>query len=54
MTDNDLIKEVTMQLMVRFQPNPLKIKKQIEGLIEVCTFCLSLLSVDAHPYTPLK
>lgn len=48
MTHNDLINEVTRQLAMRFQPNPLNIKKRIEGLIEVCTFCLSSLSVDTH------
>ena len=38
MTHNDLINEVTRQLASRFQPNPLDIKKRIEGLIEVnCT-----------------
>ena len=35
MTHNDLINEVTRQLASRFQPNPLNIKKRIEGLIEV-------------------
>ncbi|THH15832.1 hypothetical protein EW146_g4703 [Bondarzewia mesenterica] len=34
MTHNDLINEVTRQLAARFQPNPLNIKKRIEGLIE--------------------
>ncbi|KAI0049751.1 Cullin-domain-containing protein [Auriscalpium vulgare] len=34
MTHNDLINEVTRQLASRFQPNPLSIKKRIEGLIE--------------------
>ncbi|KAJ6619719.1 Cullin-domain-containing protein [Mycena sp. CBHHK59/15] len=34
MTHNDLINEVTRQLAARFQPNPLVIKKRIEGLIE--------------------
>ncbi|KAI0719294.1 Cullin-domain-containing protein [Cerioporus squamosus] len=34
MTHNDLINEVTRQLASRFQPNPLNIKKRIEGLIE--------------------
>ncbi|KAI0313750.1 Cullin-domain-containing protein [Amylostereum chailletii] len=34
MTHNDLINEVTRQLATRFQPNPLNIKKRIEGLIE--------------------
>ncbi|OBZ72299.1 Cullin-4A [Grifola frondosa] len=34
MTHNDLINEVTRQLASRFQPNPLAIKKRIEGLIE--------------------
>lgn len=35
MTHNDLVNEVTRQLASRFQPNPLMIKKRIEGLIEV-------------------
>lgn len=35
MTHNDLVNEVTRQLAGRFQPNPLNIKKRIEGLIEV-------------------
>lgn len=35
MTHNDLVNEVTRQLAMRFQPNPLNIKKRIEGLIEV-------------------
>jgi hypothetical protein len=35
MTHNDLVNEVTRQLASRFQPNPLGIKKRIEGLIEV-------------------
>ncbi|KAJ7739753.1 Cullin-domain-containing protein [Mycena maculata] len=34
MTHNDLINEVTRQLATRFLPNPLNIKKRIEGLIE--------------------
>ncbi|KAI0033547.1 Cullin-domain-containing protein [Vararia minispora EC-137] len=34
MTHNELINEVTLQLASRFQPNPLNIKKRIEGLIE--------------------
>ncbi|THG92768.1 hypothetical protein EW026_g8250 [Hermanssonia centrifuga] len=34
MTHNDLINEVTRQLASRFQPNPLSIKKRVEGLIE--------------------
>ncbi|PIL35566.1 transcription factor [Ganoderma sinense ZZ0214-1] len=34
MTHNDLINEVTRQLASRFQPNPMNIKKRIEGLIE--------------------
>lgn len=35
MTHNDLMNEVTRQLASRFQPDPLNIKKRIEGLIEV-------------------
>ena len=38
MTHNDLINEVTRQLASRFQPNPMNIKKRIEGLIEVRPF----------------
>ncbi|KDQ59266.1 hypothetical protein JAAARDRAFT_33992 [Jaapia argillacea MUCL 33604] len=34
MTHNDLVNEVTRQLSSRFQPNPLNIKKRIEGLID--------------------
>ncbi|KAJ8692377.1 hypothetical protein PTI98_009697 [Pleurotus ostreatus] len=34
MTHNDLVHEVTRQLAGRFVPNPLDIKKRIEGLIE--------------------
>ncbi|KIK63142.1 hypothetical protein GYMLUDRAFT_41464 [Collybiopsis luxurians FD-317 M1] len=34
MTHNDLVNEVTRLLANRFQPNPLIIKKRIEGLIE--------------------
>ncbi|EPQ54083.1 Cullin-domain-containing protein [Gloeophyllum trabeum ATCC 11539] len=34
MTHIDLVNEVTRQLASRFQPNPLSIKKRIEGLIE--------------------
>lgn len=36
MKHNDLVTEVTRQLAPRFQPQPLEIKKRIEGLIEVC------------------
>jgi cullin 3 len=35
MTHITLVNEVTRQLAHRFQPNPLNIKKRIEGLIEV-------------------
>ncbi|KAJ7035018.1 Cullin-domain-containing protein [Mycena alexandri] len=34
MTHTDLVNEVTRQLATRFLPNPLNIKKRIEGLIE--------------------
>ncbi|KAL4252320.1 cullin family protein [Abortiporus biennis] len=34
MTHNDLVNECTRQLATRFHPNPLDIKKRIEGLIE--------------------
>ncbi|EKM58373.1 uncharacterized protein PHACADRAFT_252641 [Phanerochaete carnosa HHB-10118-sp] len=40
MGHNDLVNEVTRQLASRFQPNPLMVKKRIEGLIEV-RFALS-------------
>jgi hypothetical protein len=49
MTHNDLINEVTRQLAARFQPDPLGIKKRIEGLIEVCLDSSDLLLVsDVH------
>lgn len=35
MIHTELVNEVTRQLSSRFQPNPLNIKKRIEGLIEV-------------------
>jgi len=35
MTHNDLVNEVVRQLVNRFHPDPLNIKKRIEGLIEV-------------------
>lgn len=35
MTHTNLVNEVTRQLAGRFSPNPLDIKKRIEGLIEV-------------------
>lgn len=35
MTHNDLMNEVTRQLAGRFHPDPMIIKKRIEGLIEV-------------------
>jgi len=38
MAHNDLINEVTRQLIPRFQPNPMDIKKRVEGLIEVKGF----------------
>lgn len=47
MTHNDLVNEVTRQLSSRFQPNPLSIKKRIEGLIEVS----ALRSVRSHQGT---
>lgn len=46
MTHNDLVNEVTRQLASRFQPNPMAIKKRIEGLIEVRT-----ISVNVSYYT---
>jgi len=38
MKHNELVTEVTRQLASRFQPQPIEIKKRIEGLIEVCVF----------------
>lgn len=49
MTHNSLINEVTRQLASRFQPNPLDIKKRIEGLIDVIippTFLVSFTDFD--------
>lgn len=34
MTHNDLVNEVTRQVASRFQPDPINIKRRIEGLIE--------------------
>lgn len=54
MGHNALINEVTRQLASRFQPNPVQIKKRIEGLIEVsglafpCMKCLRLKSLTAR------
>lgn len=44
MTHNDLVNEVTRQLASRFQPNPMAIKKRIEGLIEVHTNSVTVLA----------
>ena len=38
MAHEDLVNEVTRQLIPRFRPNPIDIKKQIAGLIEVGGF----------------
>lgn len=38
---NILVNEVTQQLATRFSPNPLDIKKRIEGLIDVGYPCRS-------------
>lgn len=46
MTHNDLVSEVTRQLIPRFQPNPMDIKKRIEGLIEVCDFLPGLVFMN--------
>lgn len=46
MSHTELINEVTRQLTGRFHPNPLSIKKRIEGLIEVRT--LSDMDVYTH------
>ena len=46
MTHTDLINEVTRQLATRFSPNPLDIKKRVEGLIEV----ISISSPDVNPF----
>ncbi len=35
MVHNDLVNDVTRQLAPRFVPDPLDIKRRIEGLIEV-------------------
>ena len=35
LTHNTLVNEVTRQLVSRFQPNPVDIKKRIEALIDV-------------------
>ena len=43
MSHNDLVNEVTRQLSSRFLPQPIIIKKRIEGLIEVC-FLISQLN----------
>ena len=51
MAHNDLINEVTRQLIPRFQPNPMDIKKRIEGLIEVrgLSFLSSPLRMPTSP-----
>ena len=50
MTHNDLVNEVTRQLASRFQPNPLMIKKRIEGLIEVCVYAIvTVYPADIDP-----
>ena len=41
MVHNDLVSDVTRQLAPRFVPDPLDIKKRIEGLIEVSTIGVS-------------
>lgn len=46
MSHTELINEVTRQLTGRFHPNPLSIKKRIEGLIEVRT----LSDIDICPH----
>ena len=48
MVHNDLINEVTRLLIPRFQPNPIDIKKRIEGLIEVRDPLSDLALEDAH------
>jgi hypothetical protein len=48
MAHNDLINEVTRQLIPRFQPNPMDIKKRIEGLIEVRAPLSDFSLEDAH------
>jgi len=45
MAHNELVNEVTRQLAARFQPDPLSIKKRIEGLIEVRRGVLLLVGV---------
>lgn len=49
MAHNDLVNEVIRQLASRFQPNPLNIKKRIEGLIEVRTFISSTVAAINCP-----
>jgi len=44
MTHNNLVNEVTRQLASRFQPNPIDIKKRIEGLIDVRECVLFMIS----------
>lgn len=46
MTHIDLINEATRQLASRFQPNPLDIKRRIEGLIEVRCYSPIILQVS--------
>jgi|ERR1700722_2574779 len=46
LTHTALVDEVTRQLASRFHPNPLHIKRQIEGLIDV-----SLISRCHYPRT---
>ena len=46
MAHNDLVNEVVRQLVNRFHPDPLNIKKRIEGLIEVSGL---LRYPNAHP-----
>lgn len=38
MVHNDLVNDVTRQLAPRFVPDPLDIKRRIEGLIEVSAY----------------
>jgi hypothetical protein len=50
MTHNDLMNEVTRQLASRFQPDPLIIKKRVEGLIEVYSIRMLLGHALTMPF----
>lgn len=48
MGHNDLVSDVTRQLAARFIPDPLDIKKRIEGLIEVSDHLSVALVVESQ------